>query len=64
MSLARTPEPGDDITDPPAFDLEFAFDDQADPSEVTVFPGRDSAGLLRRWITVDADAAISIEEAR
>lgn len=49
----------------PEFDLCTQVDEEDDPSEVTVFPGdADEVALPTTWLTVDADSAIPLTDAR
>jgi len=56
-------ENGPALHELPDFDLEYLFDDDDDPSEVTVFVDN-AAALSTNWITVDADHAVALEEVR
>lgn len=47
----------------PQFDLEYLFDDDESPTEVTVFAD-DPESLSTRWITVDREFAVPLEEVR
>jgi hypothetical protein len=47
----------------PEFELEYLFDDDDAPTEVTVFAD-DPETLSTRWITVDRDYAVPLEEVR
>jgi hypothetical protein len=47
----------------PQFDLEYLFDDDDDPTEVTVFSD-DPESLSTQWITVDRQHAVPLEEVR
>ncbi|GAA0192938.1 DUF7511 domain-containing protein [Halobaculum roseum] len=49
------------LEDLPEFGLRYLFDDGSDPSSVTVY---DPETLETTWITVDADAAVSLEDVR
>ncbi len=50
-----------DDTDDPS--VEFLHDDQADPSEVTLFtPEGDS--IATEWITADVRTAVPLDDAR
>lgn len=52
-----------ELTEFPDFDLEYLFDDQDDPTEVTIFsPGNDD--ITTHWLTIDVDSAVSIEAMR
>lgn len=47
----------------PVFDLFYMFDDQADPTSVTVFsPG--SADITTHWITADIESTVPVEAVR
>ncbi|SHG58309.1 hypothetical protein [Halobaculum gomorrense] len=47
------------LDDLPEFELRYLFDDGSDPSSVTVY---DPETLETTWITVDADAAVSLDD--
>jgi hypothetical protein len=47
----------------PQFDLEYLFDDDDSPTEVTVFAD-DPESLSTQWITIDRDCAVPLEEVR
>lgn len=47
----------------PQFDLEYLFDDDDSPTEVTVFAD-DPEALSTQWITVDRNCAVPLEEVR
>ena len=47
----------------PTFDLEYLFDDDEDPSEVTVFVDN-AADLSTNWITIDAAHTVPLEDVR
>lgn len=44
--------------------LEWLFDDEEDPSEITVFSTADDADLVTSWLTVDCEHAVRLEDAR
>ncbi|MUV90596.1 hypothetical protein GJ629_12365 [Halapricum sp. CBA1109] len=46
----------------PAYDLTFAYDDPEDPATVTIYP--ESATDRTTWLSVDADHAVSLADAR
>lgn len=46
----------------PQFDLSFLYDDQSNPSEVTVFMSDHDETLATHWITIDTDSAIPLDE--
>ncbi|MDS0296158.1 hypothetical protein [Halogeometricum luteum] len=61
-SEKRTPVP-DDADDAPDVELEWLYDDRADPSELTIFsPGERT--LATEWITVDRSVARSLDSVR
>jgi hypothetical protein len=45
----------------PTFELSCAIDDE-DAREVTIFPSDESADVCTRWITVDLDYAVPLED--
>ena len=47
----------------PEFELEYLFDDDESPTEVTVFAD-DPETLSTRWITIDRSFAVPLEEVR
>lgn len=47
----------------PSFGLEYLFDDDERPSEVTVFVDN-AADLSTNWITMDAAHAVPLEDVR
>lgn len=49
--------------DLPSFDLDYRFDDEDDPVEVTVFPS-DAGDRTTEWLTVDATHAVPLEDVR
>lgn len=51
------------LGDLPAFALAYAFDDDDDPSEVTVFPDA-AEDVVTRWLTVDKEHAVPLEDVR
>ena len=57
-------DPPADRHEPPAFDLEYRFDNPADPEELTVFPSRGDADVTTEWVTVDTADAVPVREIR
>lgn len=47
----------------PDYELEYLFDDDEEPTEVTVFVDN-ATDLSTNWITVDADHAVPLEDVR
>lgn len=48
----------------PAFRLEFYYDDQEYPTEVTVCSATDRGTLATHWITIDIDHAVPLDDIR
>jgi hypothetical protein len=46
----------------PEYELSCAVDDEAGIGEVTVFPGEESDDVCTRWISVDLEHAVPLEE--
>ena len=46
----------------PEFELSCAVDDEAGIGEVTVFPDGESDDVCTRWISVDLEHAVPLEE--
>lgn len=67
MSAIEDPERADadgtDLNEFPRFDLEYLYDDDESPTEVTVFVD-DPAALSTNWITADVDHAVPLDEVR
>lgn len=65
MSAADCPASEDALCEFPSFDLCAQVDDADDPDAVTLFPDdADERTLLTTWLTVDADAAVPLADAR
>lgn len=48
----------------PEFELSYLFDDQDDPTEVTIFiPGVEERSATQ-WLTIDSSHAVSLETVR
>ena len=55
---------GAELDELPEFELCFLFDDQDAPTEVTIFqPGVDERSATR-WLTIDSDHAVDLEQIR
>ncbi|WP_435127766.1 hypothetical protein [Halobaculum sp. D14] len=52
---------GSTLTDLPKFELRFLYDDGDQPRSVTVY---DPESLETSWVTVDVDAAVSLDDVR
>lgn len=48
---------------PPSFELTFEYDDQENPTTVTVSPNRTDQ-LATTWLSVDVDHAVALDDAR
>jgi hypothetical protein len=65
VSLAEHPHAEGEALDAfPEFDLAYLFDDPDDPREVTVFSDAAGDDITTTWITIDAEHAVPIEQAR
>lgn len=57
------PEDGSDRQELPEFELEYLFDDDEDPTTVTVFTGdEESEDILTSWITIEEQYTIPLDE--
>lgn len=45
----------------PSFELEYGFDDEIDPSTVTVYDP-DAEDVSTTWLTIDAGHSVSLED--
>lgn len=61
-SRDRSTEAG--LTAFPEFELAFLYDDDDEPSEVTVFPARFDDDLATNWITIDVGHAVPLDRVR
>ncbi|NHX35879.1 MULTISPECIES: DUF7511 domain-containing protein [Halolamina] len=61
MSVRQTPS-GELLGSYPDFGLSCRYDDDDDPSEVTLFPGEEMS--TTEWVTADLDSAVSLDEIR
>ncbi|GAB7012589.1 DUF7511 domain-containing protein [Halolamina salina] len=61
MSVQQTPS-ADPLASYPEFGLSCLYDDDDDPSEVTLFPGEEMS--TTEWVTADVDSAVSLDELR
>ncbi len=58
----RQSRPGELLASYPDFGLSCLYDDEADPAEVTVFPGEEIS--TTEWVTADVDSAVDLENVR
>lgn len=56
--------PGTLLASYPEFGLSWRYDDDEDPKEVTLFEGTEVGATTTEWLTVDVDAAVSLEDVR
>lgn len=63
MSVHET-HPGDLLASYPEFGLSCLFDDEDDPSEITVFPGEEDELSTTEWLTADIESSVSLDEIR
>lgn len=61
-SRERVVPPG--LAELPEFDLAYLYDDEDDPTEVTVFPARFGDDLATHWITIDRRHAVPLDRVR
>lgn len=57
----RPPEPPRGYVE---IDLEWLFDDEDDPSEITVYSTADDIDPVTTWLTVDCEHAVGLDDAR
>ena len=58
------PGPAIELEELPRFDLSYLFDDQDEPTEVTVFPESNAYDISTNWITVTVESAVPLDEVR
>lgn len=63
MSVQQT-HPGELLASYPDYVLSCLYDDEDDPSEVTVFPGEEGERSTTEWITADVESTVAIDDAR
>lgn len=63
MATASETPIGEELAEPPEFDLECLFDDPSNPSQLTVF-SPETRRLTTEWLTVDRAAAVSLDRVR
>lgn len=61
MSIGQS-QSGDLLASYPDFGLSCLYDDEDDPSEVTVFPGGKRS--TTEWLTADVESAVALEDVR
>lgn len=60
---ARTGSP-DDLYELPQFELDYLLDDVEAPTEVMIVPREGEDGDKTRWITMDLDSVVSLDDVR
>jgi hypothetical protein len=45
----------------PEFELTYLYDDEEDPTEVTIFEGASEEDLTTRWITMDYPHTVTLD---
>ena len=63
MSVQQT-QRGDRLASYPDYVLSCLYDDEDDPSELTVFPGEEGELSTTEWITADVESTVDIDEVR
>ena len=48
----------------PEFDLTFLYDDEEEPTEVTIFEGTSQEDLTTRWLTMDYRHSVALDSVR
>lgn len=61
MSVQQT-HPGELLASYPDYVLNCLYDDDEDPSEITVFPGEEGEMSTTEWITADMETAVALNE--
>lgn len=57
-----TTGPAFELEELPNFDLSYLFDNEDEPTEVTVFPASDEFDISTNWITIDVDGAVPLDQ--
>lgn len=52
------------LDDLPQFDLDYLVDDIQEPSKVMILPDWDNDSGLSRWLTMDFEHSVSLEDLR
>lgn len=63
MSVKGT-QPGGLLASYPDYALSCLYDDDDDPTEVTVFPGERGELSTTEWITADVESTVAVDEVR
>lgn len=51
-----------ELEDLPEFELAYLFDDEENPKRVTIFQPGTGDNAASRWISIDSEHAVPIEE--
>ncbi|AEN06086.1 hypothetical protein [Halolamina sp.] len=55
----------DELLEPsPEYVLRCRYDDEDNPSEVTVFPGKEGELSTTEWLTANVDSTVALDEVR
>ncbi len=63
MSVQQSRQ-GELLASYPDYVLSCLYDDEDDPSEVTVFPGEGDERSTTEWITADVGSTVALDEVR
>ena len=58
------PGPSVELEQLPSFELSYLFDDDDEPTEVTVFPASNEFDISTNWITAAAESAVPLDRVR
>lgn len=66
MSATEQPAPelAIELVELPRFDLSYLFDNEDEPTEVTIFPESNEYDISTNWITADVGCAVPLEDVR
>jgi hypothetical protein len=53
-----------ELDDLPSYELSYLFDDEDEPTEVTVFPASDEFDISTNWITAGVQSTIPNDQIR
>lgn len=59
-----TPTDGAVLDELPEFELTYLYDDEEDPTEVTIFEGNSVEDLTTRWLTMDYHHTVALDSVR
>jgi hypothetical protein len=58
------PTDGAVLDELPEFELTYLYDDEEDPTEVTIFEGTSVEDLTTRWLTMDYHHTVALDSVR